>query len=120
MLAIAGRNRSAGAQRQEDSMRRTRFAALVIALAAATAYAQAPDPNLGRNVAASCANCHGTDGVSQGTIPSLAGQSRQDIVTKMKEFKAGTRPATIMQQLAKGYTDEQIERAAAYFAAQKR
>jgi cytochrome c553 len=38
----------------------------------------------------------------------------------MKEFKAGTRPATIMQQLAKGYTDDQIERAAAYFAAQKR
>jgi cytochrome c553 len=119
MLPVAGCIRSADAQRQEDSMR-TPFAALAIALAAATAYAQAPDPNLGRNVAASCANCHGTDGVSQGTVPSLAGQSSQDIVAKMKEFKAGTRPATIMQQLAKGYTDDQIERAAAYFAAQKR
>jgi cytochrome c553 len=98
---------------------RTPFAALALALAAvAPAHAQAPDPNLGRNLAATCANCHGTSGASLGTVPSLAGQPRQDIVAKMKDFKAGTRQATIMHQLAKGYTDEQIELAAAYLAAQ--
>jgi cytochrome c553 len=37
----------------------------------------------------------------------------------MRDFKTGVRPATIMHQLAKGYTDEQIEALAAYFSAQK-
>src|SRR5512139_847479 len=76
---------------------------------AAAAHAQSPDPNLARNLAAGCANCHGTNGVSVGVMPSLAGNSRQDLVARMKEYKAGTRPSTIMGQLAKGYTDEQIE-----------
>jgi sulfide dehydrogenase cytochrome subunit len=92
--------------------------AAVVALAA-HAQAPAPDPNLGRNIAASCANCHGTNGVSQGGIPSLAGQSKSELVRKMQDFKAGRTPATIMTQLTKGYTDEQIELAAAYLAAQK-
>jgi sulfide dehydrogenase cytochrome subunit len=94
------------------------FAAAMLALAA---HAQAPtqDPNLGRNIAATCANCHGTNGVSQSGIPTLAGQSKSELVRKMQDFKAGRTPATIMTQLAKGYTDEQIELAAAYLAAQK-
>ncbi len=89
--------------------------ASVLAIGSATAA----DPNLGRNIAANCANCHGTDGKSRGGIPNLAGLDKGYIVTQMKEFRDGTRPATIMHQLAKGYTDEQIEAAAAYFAAQK-
>jgi cytochrome c553 len=52
-------------------------------------------------------------------VESLAGKPREEIVRKMQEFKAGTRPATIMNQLAKGYTDEQIEAVAGWFAAQK-
>ena len=35
----------------------------------------------------------------------------------MREFRAGTRPATVMQQLAKGYSDDEIDAAAAYLAA---
>ena len=91
------------------------------ALAAVTvpALAQAPDPNLGRNLAATCANCHGTDGKAQGAVASLAGLPKADIVQKMAEFRDGKRPATIMHQLAKGYTPEQIELLAAWFAAQK-
>jgi cytochrome c553 len=38
----------------------------------------------------------------------------------MKAFKSGARPATVMHQLAKGYTDEQIVTIANYFAAVKR
>ena len=85
----------------------------------AAALAQAEDPNLARNIAAGCANCHGTNGVSQVGVPSLAGQDKAAIVRKMQDFKAGRAPSTIMSQLAKGYTDEQIERAAAWFAAQR-
>ena len=100
-----------------------RYLAFAAALAAVSmpALAQAPDPNLGRNLAATCANCHGTNGVSQGgAVASLAGLPKADIVDKMNAFRDGKRPATIMHQLAKGYTPEQIELVAAWFAAQKR
>lgn len=87
---------------------------------AAAAQADQAD-QLGRRLAASCANCHGTDGRSAGgTVPGLAGLSEENIITALKEFKAGTRTATIMRQLANGYTDEQIALIAAYFAAQKK
>ncbi len=83
------------------------------------ALAQGPDPNLGRNLSAACANCHGTNGASQQGMPSLAGQQRTYLAQQMRDFKNGKRPATIMHQLAKGYTDEQIDALAAYFSAQK-
>lgn len=97
-----------------------------LALCAATALlcnaqlsAQGADPKVGRSLAATCANCHGTGGVSVGEVESLAGKAREEIVRKMQEFKSGSRPATIMQQLAKGYTDEQVDAVAGWFAAQK-
>jgi cytochrome c553 len=89
------------------------------AVLAVPALAQGADPNLGRNLAAACANCHGTNGVSLRGMPSLAGQQRAYLVQQMQDFKTGKRPATIMHQLAKGYTDEQIEELAAYFSVQK-
>ena len=95
------------------------IAFLALACAASAAHAQSADPNVARSIAANCANCHGTNGVSQGGIPSLAGQSKADLVRKMQDFKAGRTPSTIMTQLAKGYTDEQIDLAATFFATQK-
>ena len=94
-------------------------AALSATLGAAPAAGQGSDPNLGRNLAATCANCHGTNGVSVGEVESLAGKPKDEIVRKMQEFKTGAKPATIMHQLAKGYTDEQIQLLAGWFAAQK-
>jgi cytochrome subunit of sulfide dehydrogenase len=100
-------------------MRRCRsLLAAAIAAFAATAIAQ-PADDRARNIAATCANCHGTNGASRGGIESLAGKSKDDIVSKMQAFKTGTKPGTIMPQLAKGYTDAQIELAAGWFAAQK-
>ena len=102
-------------------MSRALLAAAFVAGAAfaSSVSAQGADPNLGRNLAAPCANCHGTNGISQGGFPGLAGEPKAQIVRLMQEFKAGKRPATVMHQLAKGYTDEQIEALAAYFSAQK-
>ncbi|MGB5082011.1 MAG: c-type cytochrome [Burkholderiales bacterium] len=94
-------------------------AALVAGALPADATAQATDPNLGRNLAAACANCHGTNGESQQGIPRLAGRQRTYLVQQMQEFRAGKRPATIMHQIAKGYTDEQIDALSAYFVAQR-
>ncbi len=85
-----------------------------------TANAQAPDPLQVRSWAAGCANCHGTLGHAQPGMESLAGVSQDDIVKKMLDFKSGRRPATLMHQLAKGYSDEQIQAIAAFYAAQKK
>jgi len=74
-----------------------------------------------RYIAANCANCHGTDGraAGGGGMPGLAGLSATYFVEQMNAFKTGKRQATIMHQLAKGYTDAEIAQMAAYFAAQK-
>lgn len=92
------------------------LAALVLAGASVSTRA-AGDIN-GRNWAATCTGCHGTNGHSEGGMPLLAGLDKAYIVNAMKEFKAGTKPATVMHQHAKGYSDEQIERIAEFFAAQ--
>lgn len=78
------------------------------------------DPMHVRSWAASCAACHGTDGHAQPGMESLAGANKDDMVKKMLDFKAGRKPATLMHQLAKGYSDEQIVAIAGYFAAQKK
>lgn len=67
--------------------------------------------------ASACFACHGTDGYSEGGMASLAGQKKEDIVQKMNEYKTGKRVATLMHQISKGYSDEQIEKIAEYFAA---
>lgn len=73
-----------------------------------------------RNLAASCAACHGTNGKSVGGTPVLAGLDKALFVKQMQDFKTGARPATVMHQHAKGYTTEEIELLADFFSAQKR
>jgi sulfide dehydrogenase cytochrome subunit len=95
-------------------------AVFAAALAAAPFCASAQD-TVARNLAAGCAICHGTEGrpVTKDVIP-LAGLPRDHIVTQMKAFRDGKRTATVMHQIAKGYSDEQIDQLASWFAAQKR
>jgi len=69
-----------------------------------------------RYLAANCANCHGTNGRSVGGTESLAGYEKVKFIERMAEFKSGKRPATLMHQLSKGYSDEQIARLAEFFA----
>lgn len=73
-------------------------------------------------LAATCANCHGTQGraVEGSPLPPLAGMPRERMLEQLQAFKSGARPATIMHQLSKGFSDAQLERLAAYFAAQKK
>jgi sulfide dehydrogenase cytochrome subunit len=91
------------------------------ALVALSGLAQAQvDPLHVRSWAASCAACHGTNGRAEPGMIALAGVPKEITVQKMLDFKAGRVPAaTIMHQLAKGYSDEQIAAIAGYFAAQK-
>jgi cytochrome subunit of sulfide dehydrogenase len=91
-------------------------------LAASSSFAQDAQALNIRSLAATCANCHGTNGKAfEGSaVVSLAGMPKDYIVAQMKAFQTGARPATIMHQLAKGYSDAQIEQIATYFAAQKK
>jgi cytochrome c553 len=96
------------------------FVIAALALAAAPAAAQ---DTAGRNLAAPCAICHGTEGRSatkDGPLIPLAGLPRDHIASQMRAFRDGKRPATVMHQIAKGYTDQQIDAMAGWFAAQKR
>jgi cytochrome subunit of sulfide dehydrogenase len=92
-------------------------------LAASAAFAQPTAATLNtRALAATCANCHGTDGqaVAGEAMVTLAGMPQAAIVEQMQAFRDGKRPATVMHQIVKGYSDEQIQSIAAYFAAQKK
>ena len=97
-------------------MRITLVCAIALAVAPVTANAQ----DAGRNLAASCAMCHGTSGHSVGGNEPLAGMPKDEMVRKFKEFRSGAKPATAMHQISKGYSDSEVEQIAAYFAAQKK
>ena len=93
---------------------------LLCALTSAHSQTQSPDPLQVRSWAAGCANCHGTNGRAAPGMVALAGASKDEIIQKMQDFKAGRLPATVMHQLSKGYSDAQIVAIASYFAAQKK
>jgi sulfide dehydrogenase cytochrome subunit len=63
-----------------------------------------------RGLASTCANCHGTDGkgVVDGGMPLINNLTSEQMLTQLKAFKSGAREGTIMPQLAKGYSDEQL------------
>ncbi len=104
---------------------RTAATAGLAVAALATASGAAAQPTAAdldtRALAATCASCHGTDGraVEGQPMVRLAGQQAAYISEQRRAFRDGKRPATVMHQLTKGYTDAQIDQIAAYFAAIK-
>jgi cytochrome c553 len=106
---------------------RSTLAGLLLALASLSTLAQQPAPAFAapnltekgvRGMAASCAACHGTNGRAApgSSVGGLAGRSKDDLVQVMAQFKAGQRPATVMHQIAKGYTEAEIAAMAEYFS----
>jgi sulfide dehydrogenase cytochrome subunit len=98
------------------------LAAGIAAAAPLAAQAQSPDALYIRSLAATCANCHGTDGRSTdgSAVGALAGMPRDYMLQQLRAFRAGSRPATVMHQIAKGFTEPQLEQIAGYFATQKK
>ncbi|KRB68041.1 hypothetical protein ASE07_10155 [Noviherbaspirillum sp. Root189] len=103
-------------------MKRVMFASMLLLLFGPPLANAAEQIDHGRRLYATCAACHGTDGRSQGAggLRQLVGQSRDALVASMKAFRSGQREATIMHQIARGYSDEQIDLIAGFLAAQKR
>ncbi len=90
-----------------------------LALAALPAFAQ--DSPAAPSLAATCAACHGMDGRSATQeVAALAGLPREHIASQMRAFRDGARPGTIMPQIAKGYSDQQIDLMAEYFSRRPR
>jgi cytochrome c553 len=89
---------------------------IVIGLAAATSPAAAAEPPPG---ASSCSGCHAASAAVETPVPLLAGLPAAHIVTAMQAFRTGTRPATVMDRIAKGFSDAEIAAIAAWYVGQK-
>jgi cytochrome c553 len=83
-------------------------------IAAAVVAAAEPPPG-----AVACSGCHPASSRVTSPVVRLAGLDRAAIVKAMQEFRAGQRTATVMDRIAKGFTDDEIQALAAWFAAQK-
>lgn len=87
-----------------------------ISFGAGRVLAQERDAGL---LASACTSCHGVDGKSRGAIPALAGQDARVMASLMKDYASGAVKGTAMNFIAKGYTPEQIDALAAFFAARR-
>lgn len=96
--------------------RRVWVGILALTALAGTAVAAPPEPPPG---ASSCSGCHAMRRADT-AVPPLAGRPAADIVAQMQAFKAGQKPATVMDRIAKGFTDAEVRAIADWYAAQKR
>lgn len=93
---------------------------LWLAVSAVPLSALAQDDSAIKTLAASCAACHGPQGNSLGSTPTLAGLNSALFIQRMQGFKDGSVPATVMHHHAKGLRDEEIIALATYFSQQVR
>ena len=71
-------------------------------------------------LAGNCFTCHGPDGHSPGTMPSLDTLGKKRLVSDMMDFRSGEAPSTVMGRQAKGYSDVEIEVIADYISGLKK
>src|SRR6266850_6536756 len=86
----------------------------ILSIAAAVVAAAEPPPG-----AASCSGCHPASANVTSPVPRLAGQDRDAIVRAMQDFRSGQRAGTVMDRIAKGFSDDEVQALADWFAAQK-
>jgi len=70
-------------------------------------------------LANTCFSCHGSEGASVGAMPSIKGKPADFIMSQLMAFRAGKREATVMTRITKGFTADEIQALARYFAGQK-
>lgn len=97
-------------------MRLSRALALTVLLVPPTSFAASPAPPPG---AASCSGCHAAGAGVATKAPRLVGEDPGAIAAAMRDFRTGQRPATVMDRIAKGFSDEETSAIAAWLAAQK-
>ncbi len=88
--------------------------ATIVAWSPAALAASEPPPG-----AAACSGCHATGPAAATSVPRLYGRDAADVVTAMNGFRDGSRPATVMTRIAKGFSDDELRAIAAWVATQK-
>ena len=78
--------------------------------------AQAASPPPG---AASCSGCHARHEAASSEIPGIFGRDPAEMLVALKSFKDGSKPATVMNRIAKGFSDDELQAIAAWLAIQK-
>ena len=96
-------------------MQRVVAAAIGLAASAAAAVVAA-EPPAG---AAACSGCHPSSPRVTSPVVRLAGRDRAEIIKAMQDFRSGARAGTVMDRIAKGFTDAEIQAIAAWYASQK-
>jgi sulfide dehydrogenase cytochrome subunit len=86
----------------------------LVSIAASTSASAEPPAG-----AVSCSGCHPASARVTSPVPRLVGVDRAAIVKAMQDFRSGQRPGTVMDRIAKGFTDEEIQAIAAWLAAQR-
>ena len=69
--------------------------------------------------ALSCSGCHAFTRTADAAVPRLIGRNPADIVAAMQAFKSGQVPSTVMERIAKGFTEDEVKAIAAWYGAQK-
>jgi sulfide dehydrogenase cytochrome subunit len=105
-----------GGNERRGSFRTVHALAVAILCTSASAASAVDVPPAG---AAACSGCHPASRAVETQFTRLNGRNVTEIVTAMQEFRAGQRPGTVMDRIAKGFTDDEIKAIAAWFAAQK-
>ena len=95
---------------------RITVAVAVVVASIAPAIAASPEPPAG---ASSCSGCHAANAAAVTPVPRLNGRDAAELVTRMQAFRSGQQPATVMDRIAKGYSDPEIAAIAAWYAQQK-
>jgi cytochrome subunit of sulfide dehydrogenase len=90
-------------------------AAIFMCLVATPAAAQSAAPA----GAAACSGCHPRAGAGAPAVQPLAGRPAEEIVSAMQAFRTGARSATVMDRIAKGFSDDEVRAIAAWMSAQR-
>jgi cytochrome subunit of sulfide dehydrogenase len=69
--------------------------------------------------ASSCSGCHPASRSVATPLDRLNGRNPADIVAAVQAFRSGQRSATVMDRIAKGFTDDEIKAIADWYGAQK-
>jgi cytochrome subunit of sulfide dehydrogenase len=69
--------------------------------------------------ASACSGCHPASRGVESAVPRLVGRDAAQLVSAMAAFRSGQRPSTVMDRIAKGFTDDEVKAIAAWYAAQK-
>lgn len=94
----------------------TRSVSQVVLTPAMFQPADAQSIGRGATLALRCTMCHGAQGLSQATMPNLAGQYPFSMYKELRDFQSGARRSAVMQPLVVGLSDQDMRDLAAYYA----